>query len=46
MGDIYILRGDPERALEKFERAVELEPRLNEQPNLYQKIEDLRRKAH
>ncbi len=46
MGDIYLLRGDPVRALENFEHAVELEPRLSEQPNLYQKIEDLRRKAH
>jgi len=45
IGDIYLLRGDEVRALEKFEHAVELEPRVNEQPNLFKKIEDLRRKA-
>jgi len=43
LGDIFLLKGDRERALREFERAVELDPRPNEQPNLFQKLDDLRR---
>ena len=43
LGDIYLLQGDRERALEMFEEAVRLEPRLGEQPNLFDKLEKLRR---
>ncbi len=42
LGDIYLLQGNRQRALEKFEEAVQLEPRPGEQPDLLQKLEKLR----
>ncbi|MCH2170020.1 tetratricopeptide repeat protein [Myxococcota bacterium] len=42
IGDIHLLRGDRTQALERFQEAVELEPRLGEQPNLLQKLDRLR----
>jgi tetratricopeptide (TPR) repeat protein len=42
LGDIHLLRGDKQRALENFEEAVELEPRSSEQPELFEKLERLR----
>ena len=46
LGDIYLLKGERERAVEMFEEAVGLDPRLSEQPNLYEKLETLRRELH
>jgi tetratricopeptide (TPR) repeat protein len=43
IGDTYLLLEQKERALEHFEEALSLEPRENEQPDLLQKFEDLRR---
>jgi tetratricopeptide (TPR) repeat protein len=42
LGDIHLLRGDRQRALESFEEAVDLEPRASEQPELLEKLERLR----
>jgi tetratricopeptide (TPR) repeat protein len=42
IGDTYLLLDDKERALDKFEEALRLEPRFGEQPALLQKLEDLR----
>jgi len=43
MGDVYRLLGERRRALDKFEEAVNLGPRPDEQPDLRQKLEALRR---
>lgn len=43
LGDTYLLLDEKQRALEKFEEALRLEPRENEQPNLQEKLETLRR---
>jgi tetratricopeptide (TPR) repeat protein len=43
LGDAYLLRSDRKRALQHYEQAVELEPRKNEQPHLFEKLERLRR---
>jgi tetratricopeptide (TPR) repeat protein len=43
IGDIYLLLDDKQRALDKFEEALRLEPRFGEQPDLLQKLETLRR---
>ncbi len=37
LGDVYLLLGDRERALEAYERAIELVPREREQPDLMDK---------
>ncbi len=43
LGDVHLLRGEKERALEYYEQAVELEMREAEQPHLLEKLERLRR---
>jgi tetratricopeptide (TPR) repeat protein len=43
LGDTYLLLRQKERALERFEEALGLEPREGEQPHLKQKFESLRR---
>jgi len=43
MGDIYLLQGQRERALVKFEEAAALGIRGDEQPELLEKLETLRR---
>jgi tetratricopeptide (TPR) repeat protein len=43
LGDTYLLLDEKQRALEKFEEAVRLEPRFGEQPDLLRKLESLRR---
>jgi tetratricopeptide (TPR) repeat protein len=43
MGDAYLLLDDRRRALDKFEEALNLGPRENEQPDLHRKLETLRR---
>jgi tetratricopeptide (TPR) repeat protein len=43
LGDVYLLMGEPERALEMFEQAVRQDPRWEEQPELREKLERLRR---
>jgi tetratricopeptide (TPR) repeat protein len=43
LGDTYLLLDQKQRALEKFEEALRLEPREDEQPNLQHKLENLRR---
>ena len=43
IGDAYLLMKDPRRALDKFEEAMLMGPRTNEQPNLHEKLETLRR---
>lgn len=43
LGDVYLLMDEKQRALEQYEEAVELEPRPDEQPNLMEKLEGLRR---
>jgi len=43
MGDVYLSLGLRERALEKYDEALTLEPRETEQPELRQKREQLRR---
>ena len=42
LGDVLLLRGD-KRALGFYEEAVTLDVREDEQPNLYDKLESLRR---
>jgi tetratricopeptide (TPR) repeat protein len=42
LGDTYLLLGQKEQALEKFEEALRLEPREDEQPRLLEKFETLR----
>jgi len=43
LGDAHLLLDQPRRALERFEEAVELGPRTDEQPDLHEKLENLRR---
>jgi tetratricopeptide (TPR) repeat protein len=43
LGDTYLLLDDKQRALDKFEEALRLEPRFGEQPDLLRKLESLRR---
>ncbi|MDJ0848067.1 MAG: tetratricopeptide repeat protein [Myxococcota bacterium] len=43
LGDTYLLLDQKERALEKFEEAIRLEPREGEQPELFEKFENLQR---
>ncbi len=43
LGDTYLLLNEKSLALEQFEEAVRLEPRLGEQPNLFNKIDGLQR---
>jgi tetratricopeptide (TPR) repeat protein len=43
LGDTYLLLDEKQRALDKFEEALRLEPRFGEQPELLQKLESLRR---
>jgi len=42
LGDVYLLRGDRERALHAYEEAVALVPRPDEQPRLQEKLKALR----
>jgi tetratricopeptide (TPR) repeat protein len=43
LGDTYLLIDEKQRALDKFEEALRLEPRFGEQPDLLRKLESLRR---
>ncbi len=43
LGDVFLLRGDKSGALGHYENAVELEMRESEQPELMDKLEQLRR---
>jgi len=43
LGDTYLLLDEKQRALEKFEEAIRLEPRESEQPDLLEKYETLQR---
>jgi len=43
LGDTYLLLDQKERALQQFEEAIRLEPRENEQPDLFDKFENLQR---
>ena len=43
IGDIHLLLGDRERALDRFEEAAALGVREDEQPHLLEKLENLRR---
>jgi tetratricopeptide (TPR) repeat protein len=43
LGDAYLLLDERRRALDKFEEALHLGPREDEQPQLHQKLETLRR---
>lgn len=43
LGDVHLLRGEKARALDYYEEAVGLEMREEEQPNLLEKIDRLRR---
>ncbi len=43
LGDAYLLLDQRERALKKYQEAVDLTPREGEQPNLLEKLEALRR---
>jgi tetratricopeptide (TPR) repeat protein len=42
LGDVHLLAGDKQRALGFYEQAVDLEPRPEEQPDLFDKLEALR----
>lgn len=42
LGDVHLLRGEKARALDYYEEAVALEMRVEEQPDLLEKIERLR----
>ncbi len=42
LGDVFLLEGDRGEALLRYEEAVRLGPRHNEQPNLSEKLERLR----
>ena len=42
LGDVMLLRGDKQSALDYYEEAVELEVRESEQPNLLDKLDQLR----
>ena len=43
LGDVFLLRGDKSGALGHYEHAIELEMRESEQPELIDKVEQLRR---
>jgi tetratricopeptide (TPR) repeat protein len=43
LGDAHLLLDQPGLALERFEEALELGPRTDEQPDLHEKLENLRR---
>ncbi len=43
LGDVFLLQGDRERALEFYENAWQIGPRIDEQPLLGEKLERLRR---
>ena len=43
LGDVFLLRGDKSGALDYYEQAVELEVREEEQPDLLDKLDQLRR---
>lgn len=43
LGDVHLLRGEKERALDYYEEAARQEIRESEQPNLVEKIDRLRR---
>jgi len=43
LGDAYLLLDQKERALQKYQEAVDLTPREGEQPHLLEKLETLRR---
>jgi tetratricopeptide (TPR) repeat protein len=43
LGDVYVTLDQKERALEKYEEAMTLEPREDEQPKLREKLDRLRR---
>jgi tetratricopeptide (TPR) repeat protein len=43
LGDTYLLLDERRRALDKFEEALHLGPREDEQPHLHKKLETLRR---
>jgi len=45
LGDAYLLRADRKSALRHYEKAVELEPRKDEQPHLLEKLERLRKET-
>jgi predicted negative regulator of RcsB-dependent stress response len=42
LGDVYLLLEDRKRALDYYEEAVELKPREDEQPDLMEKLDQLR----
>ncbi len=44
LGDVHLLFDQKERALEFYEEALGLDPREDEQPDLFDKVDDLRRK--
>jgi tetratricopeptide (TPR) repeat protein len=43
IGDTYLLLDEKQRALDNFEEALRMEPRFSEQPDLLEKLENLRR---
>lgn len=43
LGDVYLLLDERQRALEYYEEAVDQNPREDEQPHLYEKLDRLRR---
>ena len=43
LGDIYLLLNQKELALERFEEALQMDPREGEQPHLLEKLESLQR---
>ncbi|MDG2336049.1 MAG: tetratricopeptide repeat protein [Myxococcota bacterium] len=43
LGDVYLLLDEPRRALDYYEQAVAMDPRVDEQPDLREKLETLRR---
>jgi tetratricopeptide (TPR) repeat protein len=45
LGDVYLLMNERDRALEYYEEAVDLKPREEEQPDLMDKLDRLRREV-
>jgi tetratricopeptide (TPR) repeat protein len=45
LGDVYLLMDERDRALEYYEEAVDLKPREDEQPDLHDKLDRLRRET-
>jgi tetratricopeptide (TPR) repeat protein len=43
LGDTYLLLDQKHRALQRYQEAVDLTPRESEQPDLFEKLEALRR---